>query len=88
MIKPLRAAYKRNRPELGFFSNHAHPMVRFIWEEIVARNVTLSSVANAAGVDPSTLHKWRKATRGPTIDQIESVLTVLGYEIKVEKAHG
>ncbi len=85
MIKPLKPASLKRVPQLGTFANHVHPHIRFIWKEIIDQGVTVRSVADAAGVDPSTLHKWRRSVKGPTLAQVDTVLTALGYEMKLEK---
>lgn len=64
---------------------HSHPFVRFVWEDIIDRELSLNSVADAAGIDRSTLHKWRKAHKGPYLMQLEEVLKALGYELRIAK---
>lgn len=85
MIKPLRERREGNPPKLGKFSNHSHPFVKFIWKEIIRQRVSLSSVADSAGVERSNIHKWRYSEKGPYLLQLEAVLLVLGYELKIVK---
>lgn len=83
MAKPLRECRGVVAPKLGKFTKHTHPFVVFIWREIIKRNVSLSSVAESAGIERSNIHKWRKTPKGPYLLQIESVLNALGYELKI-----
>ena len=85
MIKPLRPVRRGAPPKLGKFANHSHPLVRVMWQAIIERGVTLRSVANAAGLDTSTLHKWRKSPKGATLQQMDDVLGVLGYELVIQR---
>ena len=86
MLKALKPCKKKRRPQLGDFATHAHPFVKFIWQDIIERDIELTSVANAAGIDRSTLHKWRKVCKGPYLMQLEEVLTVLGYRLEIVRA--
>ena len=72
-------------PKLGSFAKHSHPFVKIMWQEIIDRKVSVRSVARAAGIDPATIYKWRRSPKGPTLSQIDDVLSVLGYEIVVKK---
>lgn len=82
-MKKLKPAKKNLRPLLGTFDKHVHPFVVFAWEEIVRQGVQLKSVSNASGIDPSSIHKWRRNKKGPYVYGIEAVLAVLGYEMKI-----
>lgn len=82
-MKPLRPMKMFNPPKLGKFDDHAHPFVKFLWEDIIRKRVSLSSVADAAGVERANIHKWRKRGKGPHLLQIEAVLSALGYELKI-----
>lgn len=84
-MKKLKPCYDKRPPLLGKFSPHAHPFVEFIWRDIIDRKLSLTSVAQAAGIDRSTMHKWRNAHKGPYLLQLTEVLTVLGYELKIVK---
>ena len=64
---------------------NTHELVKFMWAEILRQEVSLTSVAAAAGIDRSTLHKWCKSVKGPTVSQLSDVLCALGYDLKVEK---
>ena len=83
MNKQLKFAKGKRAPKLGTFNHYAHPLVKFIWKEIIDRNLDLTSVADASGIDRSTFHKWRKSVKGPFVLQLDEVLSVLGYELTV-----
>jgi|LakMenEpi03Aug12_release.lakeMendotaPanAssembly.Ray.scaffolds.fasta_scaffold260618_2 DNA-binding phage protein len=85
MTPRLKPSTTGSAPKLGSFAKHSHPFVRVIWEEIIARKVSVHSVAKAAGLDPSSLYKWRKSSKGPTLGQVDDILSVLGYELIVRK---
>ena len=85
MIKPLAPSKDGQQLQLGEFANHAHHSVRFMWERIVDQRVSLKSVSRASGIDSSSLHKWRKSVKGPTVQQLDDVLHVLGYEIVIQR---
>ena len=87
-MKPLKQARPGRPPKLGTFTNHTHPFVVFMWEEIVRQGIELRSVSNASGIDPSSIHKWRRNKKGPYVYGIEAVLAVLGYEMKIVKKGG
>lgn len=61
----------------------AHPIVRFIWNEMKAQRVTALDVAERSGVSDGTLLKWKKKDRSPQLLQVIDVLEVLGYELKI-----
>lgn len=83
MMKPLRYNRGNRAAQLGEFAPYTHPLIKFIWQQIIDRQLNLGSVADSAGVDPSTLHKWRRAKKGPYLLQLDEVLSVLGYELTV-----
>lgn len=83
MLKPVKTNASFKKARIGEFAPHAHKFIRFIWQDIVDRDLQVKSVADAAGVDASTLHKWRRSIKGPFLFQLEEVLEVLGYELKI-----
>lgn len=85
MIKSLKPCREYTLPKIGEFAPGVHPLVKFVWREIVDRRVQVGSVADAAGIDRSTLQKWRKSVKGPYVWQIEEVLNALGYELRAVK---
>jgi hypothetical protein len=85
MTPKLRLSTTGYAPRLGTFGSHSHPFVRDMWQAIIDQKVSVRSVAHAAGVDPATLHKWRRSIKGPTLAQIDDVLSVLGYELTIQR---
>lgn len=83
MRKSVKTCQTKKRPRPRTISPHTHYLVRFIWDEILSRELELQSVADAVGFDRSNFYKWCKATKGPHIMQLEEVLEVLGYELQV-----
>jgi transcriptional regulator with XRE-family HTH domain len=59
----------------------AHPIVKFIWDEILKQRISPEFVAFKAGISVTTLRKWKYPNRSPCITHIESVLNVLGYDL-------
>lgn len=88
MIKKLRKALEFNPPKAKEVPDRAHPFVGFIWHEIMKQKVSVSSVAESAGVERATIYKWRDnaGERRPYLLQIECVLMALGYKLKIVKA--
>lgn len=60
-----------------------HPIVRWIWEQINSQRASQEDVAERAGVNSSTLRKWRDGVRSPRVVELEAVVNVLGYKLKV-----
>ncbi len=60
---------------------HAHPLVRFIVRRMNADLMTFEDVERRSGVDASTVHHWRDSN--PRIHNLEAVLNVLGYRLKI-----
>lgn len=61
-----------------------HPIVKFAWEEMSSKKLTQEFVAEKAGIGPSTLRNWWQGRRSPKLQDVESVLSVLGLEITVK----
>lgn len=81
----IEKACANNPPRLGKFTNHTHPFVKFMWEDIIRRNLKLASVSRASGIDKSTFHKWRTAEKGPYLYHLENVLEAMGYKLVIVK---
>lgn len=71
--------YKRQKAAVDF----AHPFAEFVWNEINARKLSHTDVAKAAKVSPRTLRRWRDGELTPTLDALENVLDMLGFELVV-----
>lgn len=83
-----RRQYQRSRipPKKLPESGHAiHPFIRFVWTQMNKDQWSQRDIAIRAGVSDSTMRKWRNATRSPRLLELEAVLNVLGYRIKLEE---
>lgn len=60
-----------------------HPIVRWVWTQINAQRASQEDVAMRAGISSSALRKWRDGVRSPRIVELEAVVNVLGYKLKV-----
>lgn len=59
----------------------AHPLVKFVFTEMIRQQVTYCDLVDRAGVDRNTIRAWR-TRNSPNLTNIEAVLNVLGYDIK------
>ena len=67
----------------------AHPIVKFVWDEMNKQQVSQEVVAARAGIASSTLRKYKYADRAVTLGLIEAALNVLGYDLAiVPSRHG
>ena len=67
--------------------DYAHPFVDFIWSEIKHRRLSHTDVAKEAKVDPRSMRRWRDGDAVPSLDALERILDVLGFELVV-RPHG
>lgn len=84
-MKKLRKCLPFNEPKIGNFAPHVNPVVIFIWNEIIRQKVSLTSVAEATGIERAIFHRWRVWLNGPKYWQVEAALRVLGYKLKIVK---
>lgn len=61
----------------------AHPMVRFITDEMGRQNIGQLEMPLRIGRNKDILAEWRKGTSQPRIDDIDKMLEVLGLELLV-----
>lgn len=61
-----------------------HPVVKLAWERMSKDRLTHEFVADKAGVGANTLRNWWQGRRSPKLQDVESVLSVLGLEITVK----
>ena len=64
----------------------SHPLIKYIWRSINEQQTSQELVAERAGVSSSTMRKWRRADRSPSLLQIEAVLNVLGYDLCIRRS--
>lgn len=72
--------YRRQRRETD---GSAHPFVKFISKEMARQRATLTDVADRSGVCIKTIGQWRAGGRTPKLRDIEAVVNVLGYSIRL-----
>jgi predicted transcriptional regulator len=70
-------------PKMPTEGKAVHPLVRWIWDQIVRQRVAQEDLAERAGVCSSTLRKWRKGERSPQLYELEAVVNVLGGKLNV-----
>lgn len=58
---------------------HAHPLVRRVFELLREEHATIRELAKRAGLDPSCIEGWRKST--PNLVNIEAALGAFGYRL-------
>lgn len=61
----------------------AHPFAEFVWTEINRRRLSHTDVARASAVSPRNLRRWRDGELTPSLEALESVLDVLGFELVI-----
>ena len=60
-------------------------MVKIIWDEIIAGDLSTEHLTKVSGVSRSIIRRWRNGRNAPRIENVEAVLNALGYELKVIK---
>lgn len=63
----------------------AHPIIRFIWDEINRQRVSQKAVGLRAGINAKVLRDWRDRRPSPQLMNVEAVLNVLGYELTIRE---
>lgn len=64
---------------------HAHPLVRRLYEEVIRQQVPIKILSKKSGVHPQTIREWRTRLR-PKLDDLEACFGVLGYKITIKEA--
>ncbi len=59
---------------------HAHPMVRRFYAEILKQDLTLNRVCARAGINRYTVENWRNRS-APRIDTLEAALNAVGCQL-------
>lgn len=72
--------YRRQRRETD---KSCHPFVKFLSKEMARQRATLTDVAERSGVSLKTIGQWRCGGRTPKLRDIEAVVNVLGYQLKL-----
>jgi len=77
---------KRKKHDYKNEMTNNQPIVRFIFDQIDQKKLSLKDLGRDAGVTGSTLSSWRTKTT-PNVQTAEAVLNCLGYTLKIEKLH-
>ena len=77
MVLVPRCGGRQLRPP----SPSVHPIIKWIWCEIVRQDVSLMSVAKRAGFNSKTLRNWWSGKRSPALSDVEAVVNALGYDL-------
>jgi hypothetical protein len=62
-----------------------HPIIEFIFEEIIKQDLYINGVAEVTSLTPTALYSWRNNNRTPRLNSLEEVLNVLGYTLTIKE---
>lgn len=79
----MASSFKRRKP-----LKHKHPVLVELFHLLDSERVFMRDVCKRAGVTPNAVGKWRNGTAFPKLYAIESMLAVLGHELRVAKKKG
>lgn len=74
---------RQHRPSHYTIPKRAHPIVQFIYKQIIQQQTTLSELEEKSGVNRNTIHSWRHRCI-PSITNIDAVLGALGYKLSTK----
>jgi len=60
------------------------PIVRQLFEHLKKHHITLVAVAEASGVDASTMSEWRQGHAVPRFDLFIAVCNAVGKEVELK----
>lgn len=63
---------------------HAHPLVRQLFELMNDQKIMIADVAEPSGISRNTISEWRYR-RAPSVVSLEAVLNSFGYQLKIVK---
>ena len=63
---------------------HAHPLVRRLFEEMNKEQIGVVDISERSGVNKNTISGWRKKSI-PSIINIEACFSVLGMEVSLTR---
>lgn len=61
---------------------HAHPLVRRMFELMNEEKVVMRDIAPKAGIQPCTISTWRYRS-APTLPLFQAALNALGYDLAI-----
>jgi transcriptional regulator with XRE-family HTH domain len=65
-----------------------HPLIKLIADERKMQGITRNALEKRAGLGHNTIQSWAANRRMGRIDNVESALDVLGYDLKAVKRNG
>lgn len=65
-------------------ASSAHPIIKWLFAEIHRQQCEMKELSKRSGVGINTMKMW-KHTSVPTLDSLEAVCNVLGFEVTVKK---
>jgi DNA-binding phage protein len=72
------------RPKMVTVPAKSHPVVRRVFEEMIAQQIGYADIAARSGVDRNTIRGWR-TRQSPSLANAEAVLGALGLRLTVTK---
>ena len=64
--------------------DHAHPLVRRLFEIMAEQQIGVVAMAEKSGVNKNTLKDWR-CRSVPSVANIDACLNVMGYRLTIEE---
>lgn len=72
-----QTGFKKRKPAAA----EAHQFIHFITDQSQRQRKSWEEIALLAGIDASTIKRWRFGRTEPTLRDIEKVLNVLGFNL-------
>jgi hypothetical protein len=64
-------------------ANGVHPILKWVWCEILRQDVSLQSVAQRAGFEGKTIRNWWNGKSSPALVDVQAVVNALGYQLVI-----
>ena len=62
-------------------------LVKFVAEEVKLQNMAFPTVSVLAGHSHNMVTNWANRTRNPTVQAMQDVLNILGYQLVIADKH-
>lgn len=77
---------KKGKPLLPLPTDiYIHPMVRWIHQEVMDKNITYEKLSQTSGIGANTIRKWRNNNSTPSVADLEAVVNALGGSLVIVK---
>lgn len=83
-----QSAAKRGRrgPPKFKVCQHAHPLVKFLFDRVSEQSIDMLELSTKSGVSYATIRYWitaseHRKTSAPSIENLEACLNVVGYTL-------